>query len=122
MRVYQKHFQLRSKEFDIDLNTYATICKRSFVHIYIVPREYNRGIHVYIFINNIEETSTNKFTFMITVNLKNKSSVCQRSSDQFYIVTSYIKWVTISWTDGTLDLSIFIWQLAKKWTYCKYSW
>ena len=36
MRVYQKHFQLRSKEFDIDLNTYATICQRSFVHIYIV--------------------------------------------------------------------------------------
>ena len=28
-------------------------------------------------------------------------TVCLRSSDPFYIVTCYIKWVTTSWTDGT---------------------
>ena len=27
-------------------------------------------------------------------------TVCPRSSDQFYIVTYYMKWVTTSWTDG----------------------
>ena len=27
-------------------------------------------------------------------------TVCPRSSDQFYILTYYIKWVTTSWTDG----------------------
>ena len=29
------------------------------------------------------------------------TTVCPRSSDPFYIVTYYIKWVTDSWTDGT---------------------
>ena len=27
-------------------------------------------------------------------------TVCPKSSDPFYIVTYYIKWVTSSWTDG----------------------
>ena len=30
-----------------------------------------------------------------------KDTVFPRSSDLFYIVTCYIKWVTTSWTDGT---------------------
>ena len=30
-----------------------------------------------------------------------KATVRPRSSDPFYIVTYYIKWVTTSWTDGT---------------------
>ena len=29
-------------------------------------------------------------------------TVCPRSSDPIYIVTYYIKWVTASWTDGSL--------------------
>jgi len=29
-----------------------------------------------------------------------KNTVCPRSSDQFYVVTYYIKWVTTSWTDS----------------------
>ena len=29
-------------------------------------------------------------------------TVCQGISDPIYIVTYYIKWVTTSWTDGTL--------------------
>ena len=29
-------------------------------------------------------------------------STYQRSSDPFHIVAYYIKWVTTSWTDGTL--------------------
>ena len=29
-----------------------------------------------------------------------KDTVCPRSSDPFYVVTYYIKWVTTSWTDG----------------------
>ena len=29
-----------------------------------------------------------------------KYTVCPRSSDPFYEVTYYLKWVTISWTDG----------------------
>ena len=28
-------------------------------------------------------------------------TACPRNSDQFYIVTYYIKWVTTSWTDST---------------------
>ena len=27
-------------------------------------------------------------------------TVCPRSSDPFYIIPYYIKWVTTSWTDG----------------------
>ena len=30
-------------------------------------------------------------------------TVCPRSSDPFYMATHYIKWVTISWTDGITD-------------------
>ena len=29
-------------------------------------------------------------------------TVCPRSSDPFYIVTYYIKWVTTSWTDSNI--------------------
>ena len=29
-----------------------------------------------------------------------KEYECPRSSDSFYIVTYYIKWVTTSWTDS----------------------
>ena len=28
------------------------------------------------------------------------NEVCPRSSDPFYVVTYYLKWVTTSWTDG----------------------
>ena len=28
--------------------------------------------------------------------------LCPGRSDQFYIVTHYIKWVTTSWADGTI--------------------
>ena len=28
----------------------------------------------------------------------NEPSVCPRSSDPFYVVTYYLKWVTTSWT------------------------
>ena len=34
-----------------------------------------------------------------------KNAVCPRSSDPYYIVTYYIKWVTTSWTHST-----YIWQ------------
>ena len=33
-------------------------------------------------------------------NPENKSIVCPKSSDEFHMVTNYIKWVTTSWTDG----------------------
>ena len=36
-------------------------------------------------------------------------TVCPRSSDSFYILTYYIKWVTISWTH-----SIFFECIAQK--------
>ena len=29
-------------------------------------------------------------------------TVCPRSSDQFYVVTYYIKWVTTSWTHSII--------------------
>ena len=32
--------------------------------------------------------------------LLNSYTICPRSSDPFYIVTYYIKYVTTSWTDG----------------------
>ena len=35
------------------------------------------------------------------------NTVCPRSSDPFYIVIYYIKWVTTSWTIGQLQISIF---------------
>ena len=35
-----------------------------------------------------------------------QSTVCPRSSDPFYIVTYYIKWVTTSWTDGSCSQRI----------------
>ena len=31
-------------------------------------------------------------------------TVCQGSSDPFYEVTYYIKWVTTSWTDGKINI------------------
>ena len=34
------------------------------------------------------------------IRTQNKLTVCPRSSDPFYIVTYYIKWVSTSWTDG----------------------
>ena len=30
-------------------------------------------------------------------------TVCPRSSDPFYTVTYYMKWVTTSWTDGSFS-------------------
>ena len=33
------------------------------------------------------------------------NTVCPRSSDPFYILTFYIKLVTTSWTDGTMDFN-----------------
>ena len=30
------------------------------------------------------------------------TTVCPRSSDPFYVVNYYIKWVTTIWTDGTV--------------------
>ena len=30
-----------------------------------------------------------------------KHTICPRSSDPFYIVTYYMKWVTTSWTHST---------------------
>jgi len=32
----------------------------------------------------------------------NLSTICPRSSDPFYIVSYYIKWVTTSWTHSTM--------------------
>ena len=34
------------------------------------------------------------------VDLLSYNTVCPRSSDPFYVVTCYIKWVTTSWTDS----------------------
>ena len=39
------------------------------------------------------------------------STVCPRSGDPFYVVTYYIKWVTTSWTDGTIALLQIILKL-----------
>ena len=33
-------------------------------------------------------------------------TVCPRSSDPFYIVSYYIKWVTTSWTDGSFPMDV----------------
>ena len=41
--------------------------------------------------------------FSIGGKLLDHHTVCPRSSDPFYIVTNYIKWVTTSWTHSTLD-------------------
>ena len=42
-------------------------------------------------------------------------AVCPRISDPFYIVTYYLKWVTTSWTDGTLFLYLLsIWYIRKE--------
>ena len=35
-------------------------------------------------------------------------TVCPRSSDPFYIVTYYIKWVTTSWTGGSRSINFHI--------------
>ena len=37
--------------------------------------------------------------------------MCPRSSDQFYIISCYIKWVTTSWTHGSLYIRITPQQL-----------
>ena len=34
--------------------------------------------------------------------LNDTYTVCPRSNDPFYIVSYYIKWVTTSWTDGSI--------------------
>ena len=38
--------------------------------------------------------------YNISIQGKWDITVCPRSSDPFYIVISYIKWVTTYWTDG----------------------
>ena len=44
----------------------------------------------------IRETSSLLFYMKTSI----CSTVCPRSSDPFYTVTYYIKWITTSWTDG----------------------
>ena len=46
-------------------------------------------------------------------------TICPRSSHPFYIVTYYIKWVTISWTFSVEDISkkqkyMFLYQTQEK--------
>ena len=58
---------------------------------------------------NIFLTRTNWSYWGISRNCLKRSyfwhTVCPRSSDSFFVVTYYIKWVTISWTDGSQKFS-----------------
>ena len=36
--------------------------------------------------------------------LNGNDTICPRNSDQFYVVTYYLKWVTTSWTYSMIDL------------------
>ena len=38
--------------------------------------------------------------------IEEQGTICQGSSDPFYIVSYYIKWVTTSWTHSTLSLLV----------------
>ena len=38
--------------------------------------------------------------------VKNPGTVCPGSSDPFYVVTYYIKWVTTSWTHSTFNIFV----------------
>ena len=49
--------------------------------------------------------STSKQTISKNEKL-NVCTVCPRSSDPFYVVFNYIKWVTTSWTDGMYYINI----------------
>ena len=52
-------------------------------------------------VENFKDVCARKIVqIVIHVVLKCKSTVSPRSSDPFYIVTYYIKWVTTSWTDS----------------------
>ena len=44
------------------------------------------------------------------------ATVCPRSSDPFYIITYYMKWVTTSWTD-MLDIYRYIFQESWIWVF-----
>ena len=47
-----------------------------------------------------------------------KDTVCSGSSDQFYIVTYYIKWVTTSWTYSMRAIRLFCDSRKKRNIYC----
>ena len=49
-----------------------------------------------------------KSTKLVLVKTMVTFTVCQRSSDPFYVVTYYIKWVTTSWTYSIEQLFSFI--------------
>ena len=51
--------------------------------------------------NNIHKKNNSKYILM--VNLKIFATVFPKSSDPFYIVGYYIKWVTSSWTHSIYD-------------------
>ena len=48
--------------------------------------------------------SNGYFMVLILIPLIQKVTIYPRSNDPFYIVTYYMKWVTTSWTDGTIFL------------------
>ena len=43
------------------------------------------------------------FFLLSLFNLLKLRTICPRSSDQFYVLSYYIKWVTTFWTDGTMS-------------------
>ena len=49
--------------------------------------------------------SVGRFLGNLFFNWVVRSTVCLRSSDPFYVVTDYIKWVTTSWTFGIIHSS-----------------
>ena len=53
--------------------------------------------------NDLDKFSTAKITLLVIIKckmrlIKDIFEICPVSSDPFYIVTYYIKWVTTSWT------------------------
>ena len=50
---------------------------------------------------NKDPNSEKKYMSLLCEKYTYISTICPRSSDQFYIVSYYINWVTTSWTNST---------------------
>ena len=57
------------------------------------------NISCMIFLFDVHTLRTSTLSFF-----SGNNNVWPKSSDPFYIVTYYIKWVTTSWTGGTLQV------------------
>ena len=88
-------------------NLNNTVCRRKGKNVFkeiICDQITDFSLHVHAPISELPSYIRHRGTLCFDVELRplRKYSVCPRSSDPFYVVTYYIKWVTTYWTHSKL--------------------